>query len=155
MTGARVQITVDDRRVQEGLGELAARLDDLRPVFREIAGVLAEVVEEAFATESDPATLTPWQKLAESTTRQRTEEGTWPGKILQVSQGGLAAEISSDSGADFAVVGSGKVYAAIHQLGGEAGRGRSVNIPARPFLGLSDEGAEEVLDICGRHLLGD
>lgn len=153
MTGARVQITVENQRVQESLGELASRLDDLRPVFREVAGVLADVVEEAFATESDPSTLTPWQRLAESTTRQRAEEGTWPGKILQRS-GQLAASFSTDFGDDFASVGSNKVHAAIHQFGGEAGRGHSVEIVARPPLGLSAEGADEVLEICGRYLLG-
>lgn len=146
MTGARVQITVEDRRVQEGLGELAGKLGDLRPVFREVAGVLADV---AFATESDPSTLTPWQRLAESTVRQHAEEGTWPGKILQRS-GQLAASFSTDYGDDFASVGSNLAYAAIHQLGGEAGRGHSVRIAPRPPMGLPDE----VLEICGRYLLG-
>jgi phage virion morphogenesis protein len=34
-------------------------------------------------------------------------------------------------------VGTNRVYAAIHQLGGQAGRGRKVTIPARPYLGVS------------------
>jgi phage virion morphogenesis protein len=36
-------------------------------------------------------------------------------------------------------VGSAMVYARIHQLGGMAGRGRKVRIPARPYLGQSAE----------------
>lgn len=75
-----------------------------------------------------------WQPLAASTIAQREKHGTWPGKILQVSSGGLAADISTEVGPTFVRVGSGKEYAAIHQLGGEAGRGRKVHIPARPFL---------------------
>lgn len=60
-------------------------------------------------------------------------------------------------------VGSGKEYAAIHQLGGEAGRGRKVHIPARPFLPftgepdsgsgkLQPEAEEAILDIVLGHL---
>lgn len=45
------------------------------------------------------------------------------------------------------MVGSNVVYARIHQLGGKAGRGRKVTIPARPYLGVSKEDMEEVQDI--------
>ena len=32
-------------------------------------------------------------------------------------------------------------YAAIHQFGGKAGRGRKVTIPARPFLPVKSDGS--------------
>jgi phage virion morphogenesis protein len=35
--------------------------------------------------------------------------------------------------------GSNSVYAAIHQFGGEAGRNKSLTLPARPYLGIADE----------------
>jgi phage virion morphogenesis protein len=41
-------------------------------------------------------------------------------------------------------VGTNVAYARIHQFGGRAGRGRKVRIPARPFLGFSEEDLEEV-----------
>ena len=34
-------------------------------------------------------------------------------------------------------VGSNKVYAAIHHFGGQAGRGKRINLPARPVMGLT------------------
>ncbi|WP_216640761.1 phage virion morphogenesis protein, partial [Thermus scotoductus] len=40
-------------------------------------------------------------------------------------------------------VGTNLEYARIHQFGGYAGRGRKVYIPARPFLGLTEEDREE------------
>jgi hypothetical protein len=49
-----------------------------------------------------------------------------------------------------AVVGTNVVYAAIHQMGGQAGRGGRVKIPARPFLMVQDEDWREI----GRQLGG-
>lgn len=40
-------------------------------------------------------------------------------------------------------VGTNLEYARIHQFGGYAGRGRKVYIPARPYLGLTEEDREE------------
>jgi phage virion morphogenesis protein len=37
------------------------------------------------------------------------------------------------------VIGTNKIYAAIHQFGGQAGRGKKVPIPARPYLLFQDE----------------
>ena len=44
-----------------------------------------------------------------------------------------------------AIIGSNKVYAAIHQLGGQAGKNKKVTIPARPYLKLTDDDFEEIL----------
>jgi phage virion morphogenesis protein len=41
-------------------------------------------------------------------------------------------------------VGTNVVYGAIHQLGGMAGRGKKVELPARPYLGLDDDDRAEV-----------
>lgn len=154
MAGTQFRITADSAAVQSSLRQLGQRLADLTPVMREIAGVLADVTEEAFAQQRDPATQTPWQRLQQSTIDARTRRGFWPGKILQQT-GQLAASVSqsSDFGKDFAAVGSNLDYAAIQQLGGAAGRGGSAVLPARPFLGLSSEGEEEILDLIERHFL--
>ena len=37
-------------------------------------------------------------------------------------------------------------YARIQQQGGTAGRGRKVAIPARPFIGLSEEARAAIVD---------
>ena len=44
-----------------------------------------------------------------------------------------------------AIIGSNKVYAAIHQLGGQTGKNKKVTIPARPYLKLTDDDFEEIL----------
>lgn len=40
----------------------------------------------------------------------------------------------------FARIDSNKKYAAIHHLGGKAGRGRKVTIPVRPYLPINGAG---------------
>lgn len=51
----------------------------------------------------------------------------------------------TDSGLE---VGSAKVHAAIHHFGGETGRtGHRFTLPARPILGLGDDGEREVGEI--------
>ena len=44
------------------------------------------------------------------------------------------------------IIGSNLDYAAIYQLGRQAGKNKSVSIPARPYLLLTDENLEEILE---------
>jgi len=59
-------------------------------------------------------------------------------------RGDLAASITSKYDDNSAVVGTNKVYAAIHQFGGDAGRNKKVKIPARPYLKLTEKDFEEI-----------
>lgn len=65
------------------------------------------------------------------------------GKTL-VDTGALRNSIDSIATPNSVMVGTNKEYARIHQLGGKAGRGRKVNIPARPYIGVSKADMEEV-----------
>lgn len=147
-------VRVENQGVLQVLQRLSSRLDDLTPFMEEVSGVLAFGVEEAFRLEQDPVSGAAWEELADATVAQRSADGHWPGKKLQV-KGQLAASFSTDFGPDFAMVGTNLEYAAIHQFGGKAGRNRSVDIPARPYLGLSDDSAAEILVIAERYLAED
>lgn len=52
------------------------------------------------------------------------------------------------------VIGSPMVYAAMQHFGGSKAQFPKLwgDIPARPFLGLSDDDERDILDILGRHL---
>ena len=41
--------------------------------------------------------------------------------------------------------GSDAKYARLHQFGGNAGRGKKVKIPARPWLGIGERDGEKLL----------
>jgi len=109
--------------------------------MKNIAGFMADSVEENFKQEGRPE---QWVELAESTIKQRKKKGYWPGKILQM-RGELAASITSAYDETSAVVGTNKEYAAIHQFGGQAGRNKKVEIPARPYLQIEDKAKSKIL----------
>ena len=137
-----------NKDVERKLLELAQKGENLRPLMKNIAGIFASVTEENFKNEGRPD---KWTELSEATKKQRTKQKKWPGQILQVS-GQLASSISTQYDDDSAVIGSNLDYAAIHQLGGQAGKNKKVEIPARPYLKLTDDDFNEILDATEQYL---
>lgn len=100
------------------LGEILSRLTDGRPLFQRIAQALEAVTEANFAAQGRPH----WVPLSAATIAARMKRNNG-GSVLKMLQdrGILASSISSDYGADFALIGAGgaaRAYAAIHQFGG-------------------------------------
>ena len=136
-----IEVKLNNKEIQDKLLELAARGVNLRPLMKNIAGIFADSAEENFEAEGRPK----WQDLKEITKEKRRKTGHYPGQILQV-EGKLAASVSTDYDDESAVIGSNLEYAAIHQLGGKAGRGKKVTIPARPYLAITEAEQQEILD---------
>lgn len=136
-----INIELDDRRTIDTLSRLISACEHREPLMRTISETMHASVEENFARQGRPA----WQGLAPATVAQRREHGYWPGKILQRS-GQLAASVVPAYDNDSAQVGTNKRYAAIQQLGGKAGRGRKVTLPARPFLTLTELDHEDIIE---------
>ncbi len=157
-----IEIQYDDRDVLDALQDLSRRMDDMTPVMRDIAGVMAGATERAFENETDPATGLAWHPLMASTVKMRGGDA----HPLLKRSGQLAGSIVTAHGADFAQIGSNKDYAGTHQFGagrGEFGEGRYKtrngtfpipwgDIPARPFLGLGEDDQDEILDIVRSYL---
>ena len=141
MSDKPIEIKIDNNDVERKLLELAQKSENLRPLMKNIAGIFASTTEEIFKNEGSPD---KWTELSEVTKKQRTKQKKWPGQILQVS-GQLASSISTQYDDESAVIGSNLDYAAIHQLGGQAGKNKKVEIPARPYLKLTDDDFEEIL----------
>ncbi len=141
MSDKPIEIKIDNNDVERKLLELAQKSENLRPLIKNIAGIFASATEENFKNEGRPD---KWTELSEATKKQRTKQKKWPGQILQVS-GQLASSISTQYDAESAIIGSNLDYAAIHQLGGQAGKNKKVEIPARPYLKLTDDDFEEIL----------
>ena len=138
-----IEIKIDNKEVESRLLDLAQRSENLRPLMKNIAGIFAYSTEENFKNEGRPD---KWTELSESTIKQRTKNKQWPGMILQIS-GQLASSVNTYYDDDSAVIGSNLEYAAIHQLGGQAGKNKSVEIPARPYLQLTPDDFEEILSM--------
>ena len=136
-----IEIKLDNKEVLTRLQELASRGENLRPLMKNIAGIMATATEDNFKDEGRPD---KWVDLSETTKKQRQKIGKYPGQILQVS-GQLASSVSTVYDDNSAVIGSNLVYAAIHQLGGQTGKNKKTTIPARPYLKLTDDNFEEIL----------
>jgi phage virion morphogenesis protein len=165
-----VSIVIDDRKLQEGLKRLELAAVDLAPAMRKIAQTLAKVTEDNFEAEGRPK----WKALSEVTVHMRlggSKAYKKDGKLTAAAQrrkdaglrilqdtGQLASSVTTRSDTSSATIGSNLVYAAIHQFGGDAGRGKKVSIPARPYLPITADGElqpearSEVLDTVLRHL---
>ena len=136
-----IEIKLDNKEVLTRLQELASRGENLRPLMKNIAGIMSTATEDNFKDEGRPE---KWVDLSETTKKQRQKIGKYPGQILQVS-GQLASSVSTAYGDNSAVIGSNLAYAAIHQLGGQTGKNKKTTIPARPYLKLTDDNFEEIL----------
>ena len=148
MSDKPIEIKIDNKDVERKLLELAQKSENLRPLMKNIAGIFASATEENFKNEGRPD---KWTELSEATKKQRTKQKKWPGQILQVS-GQLASSISTQYDDESAIIGSNLDYAAIHQLGGQAGKNKKVEIPARLYLKLTDDDFNEILDATEHYL---
>ena len=174
-----ITIKINTDALENTVETLQHRLSHMRPVMTGISLLMLEVVEDAFANERDPVTGTPWQPLKPATQQQRARHGH-AGKILQVT-GSLAASIQAESGDDYALVGTNKSYAAVHQFGFSGSQSvsahsrqvtkafgkrlpnavhqavkahsRQQHIPARPFLGMSQSDEQRIKDKVQDYLL--
>jgi len=144
-----IKIEISDNKFKEEIEKLLRRCTDRRALMKQIAGIMHHAVEENFAEQGRPR----WQPLSAKTIKSRQKKKYWPGAILQM-RGELAASISQSSDNNSAVVGTNKIYAAIHQFSGRAGRGHKAQIPARPFLKLTDDDLEEIKKAVIEYLQG-
>ncbi|MCD8024625.1 MAG: phage virion morphogenesis protein [Candidatus Gastranaerophilales bacterium] len=142
MSDKPIEIKIDNKEVESKLLNLAEKSENLRPLMKNIAGIFASSTEENFKEEGRPD---KWIELSEITIKKRKEIDKWPGQILQV-EGLLASSINTYYDNVSAIIGSNQPYAAIHQLGGQAGKSKKVTIPARPYLHLTDDDFEEILN---------
>lgn len=113
-----IEIEINSREVQARIEEAASKLENMRPLFQRIAGVLEHETEANFAAQGRPH----WAPLSKATiaARMKRNKGSSMLKILQ-DRGILASSISTAFGKDFAQIGVGgaaRDYAAIHQFGG-------------------------------------
>jgi len=129
MAGAGiVKALYNESEFQEIIDALSrASAPDLLALADFAGGELHYISTKAFERGKDPVTGRKWEAV------KRPPPG---GKTLWRS-GRLKDSLVWESSPDGSVVfGSNLEYARIHQKGGKAGRNRTTNIPARPYMGV-------------------
>jgi phage virion morphogenesis protein len=154
---AGITLTIDDAAVRQHLGQLIRALTDPRPALREIGEDLVRTTQERFQ---------PGQKRAPDNTRwARNSDVTIARKGRNnplYQEGDLQRLIRYQLlGANVLEVGTNRKYAAVQQFGqpkgasGRTRRGAPIpwgDIPARPFIGLSDQDAGDAVRVLRSYL---
>ena len=167
-----ITIRIEDREVQRVFHTLIERGKNLRPFLKAVGETVVLQTEDRFNNQGPAPDGTAWAPLKESTRRQKKHS-----KILTESgelRGSIRYQLIGDS---TVAIGTNKVYGAIHQLGGKTGprtivpvKGKALywpgaahpvravkhpgsNIPARPYLGLSRENSDEIVEMANRYLM--
>lgn len=128
----QIQVSIQDSGIREMLGRLQGRLGDLSPVMRSIGETVRASVERNFAAQGRPGKWLPSQRAIRT-----------GGQTLSLT-GRLRRSFSVKATGSQVSVGTNVVYAVIHQMGGRAGRGGRVTIPARPYMMVQDEDWTEI-----------
>lgn len=148
-----IAVTINDSQVQGLLQRLRQRTADLSPAMRTIGVFYERSVLENFSKQAAPDG-TPWARLSQTTMMMGLGKkgrigrkggltvkgrGYLQGKRILWEHGDLMESVHHQAGKDSVTIGVGGSipYAAIHQFGGMAGRGKKVKIPARPYLALN------------------
>lgn len=139
MSGLNLTYTYADLGNEPAMIRLAAMFDDLTPLMDDLGAEIEDQTLERFETNIAPDG-SPWLPSL------RVQQAQGNAQTL-VDKGHLRDSITRNSGPRMTQVGTNVVYAAIHQFGGETGRNKSVEMPARPYLGISDENERELIYI--------
>ena len=114
--------------VKKLLIELQNKSSNLTPVMKSVGNHIKNITEKSFEQQKSPAGKT-WKP---------SERALKTGDLTLIDSGLLANSIDYKAGKDGAVISSDRVYAAIHQFGGYAGRKLKTKIPARPFFPVDE-----------------
>lgn len=159
MSGFVLITRMDMSEASRGFGQLAGVMKDTTPVMRAIGTGLVTSTQDRFDAGHDPDGA-PWAAL--NPTYAAGKRG--PGILRESAmRGGLQGSITSVAGRNEVRTGTNKIYGGIHQQGGvikaKNGRGlafkmgnrivrtQSVTIPARPYLGISSDDRDMILDV--------
>ncbi|BCH58530.1 hypothetical protein RvVAR0630_11540 [Agrobacterium vitis] len=154
MTGISYKAIIDDRDMRAKLAELIGKMQRPAGFYKNVGEHLLNSVKDNFENERAPDG-SRWKVLSQTTRDQREKKyGHSPNSILRAS-GDLMNSINMQASDTDVRIGSSLIYAAIHQFGGDAGRGKKVTIPARPYLGLTTADEQEVVTIAEEWLAAE
>lgn len=151
MAGAELKVELDSKAAQRALNKLMRKTSDARAVMKLIGEHMLNSTKDNFSNESAPDG-TAWSPLAPATIAGRLDKGYNASGILRAS-GTMAGGINYRASSSSVSIGTNAIQAAIHQWGGKAGRGHSVIIPARPYLGVGPDDETAIVEIVEDYLI--
>lgn len=126
-----ITIDVEAKKAEKKLQLLLNGVAHRAPLMKKLAGTMQKAVLENFEQEGRPK----WVPVKHRDGQTLNLTGNLKNSI----------ERNTFSTQHQAIVGTNLEYGAIHQFGGQAGRGRKVKIPKRPFLSLTPNDEQDLI----------
>lgn len=142
MAGAAITIDIDDGQVLGVVRALLNTLEDPQPAFRDAGEYLVRSTHDRFEAQHDPSGH-PWAPLSQAYRERKPKNKD----LILVLNAYLYNDIHYQADRQQLLVGTNRIYGATMQFGDD-----SRDIPARPFLGLSEADRTEVISIFSRHI---
>jgi len=154
MAGVYLEITRDTATPAVASAHAALEGDELQLMLDDIGFHLVNSTRDRRERQVSPDG-TPFEPLNPEYARKKRQ--THPGRtILERDEHMIFDQFSHQVVGDELFVGTNAIYGAMHQFGGRGnipGVGWR-HIPARPWLGLSEQDRTDVLDIAREHVEG-
>lgn len=152
-----IKIVLEDTDLNRQISAIAKSVSDLSPAMKQTGEYLVAQTKNRFVHTETAPDGKKWQPLSQRYLTSRAKKRN-PNRILVLSRG-LYESVHHVADKRSVTVGPNKVYAAVHQYGfkgtvsvnaftrnGHAVKAhtRNVNIPARPYIGLSTQDYEQI-----------
>lgn len=166
-----IKIEVSDQQVNQALTRLANTTQHLPTVLDLIGEMLVDSTRQRFATSTgpdgqrwapnSPVTILRYLGKYKGSYGKKTGKLTKAGagraagkRPLIGETGDLARQIHKKIDGNTLYIGSTMIYSAMQQFGGKKSQYPNLwgDIPARPFLGLSDKDRSDILDTISDYL---
>jgi phage virion morphogenesis protein len=136
-----ITIRVNDQDFRAKLNTFGQRISP-QPLLKIVGAYMLGSIDRTFREGGSPANS--WKPWAPSTVKRFGKKAA--GRKILIGSGRLKNSITYQVQGNTVRIGSNLVYAAIHQMGGRAGRNRAANIPARPYLVFRPEDPANIVE---------
>lgn len=165
-----IEVTWDDAEIKKALLNLQNIMDDIADPLNVIGLQLVESTKRRFETSTDPdgnswapnspATIAKYTHSVKGTKTKdgkllsKKGEARWDSKKPLIGKGDLMDGITYDVDGQVLEVFSDREYAAMQQFGGTKAQFPELwgDIPARPFLGVSNADEAMILSVIEKYL---
>ncbi len=139
MAGAAILINIQDEQALAALQALLARVTHLAPAFAKIGEYGLQSTRERIESQNTGNPVGIWAPLSERYLKSPKKRAHHPGMILEL-YGELVSTLAWQAlGEEGVEWGSNRIYAAAQQFGRP-----EINLPDRPFLGISELDQTEI-----------
>lgn len=145
-----ILINLDTRDIETALKRLEWAVGDVRPALKNIGEALLKSTDQRFADQQTPEG-DDWKENAPATIGIKGFDSPLVGAERNFT---LRGENHYQLDGDTLIVGNTMKYAAMQQFGGQKSEFPHLwgDIPARPFIGLSDADRETLIEIISDHI---